>query len=49
MFDFEVTFLPRVWETNMTSLILVSTLVIVIIIITVFLVRKELKNGKKKY
>lgn len=47
MFDFEVTFLPRVWETNMTSLILVSTLVIMII--TVFLVRKELKNEKKKY
>ncbi|MBR3368706.1 hypothetical protein IKG45_02850 [Candidatus Saccharibacteria bacterium] len=46
--DFQISGVPPAWQTDPLPLIITSTIVIVIILITIILVRKELKNEKKK-
>ena len=48
MFDFQVSEVPAVWRSDPGPLIIVSGIVLATIIITIILVRKEIKNEKKK-
>lgn len=48
MLDFEVAPVPAVWETDPVPLVVVTILAGITILITFFLVRKELKNEKSK-
>ena len=44
MFDFEVVEVPPVWQVDPVPLIVVTFSVVLMIIVTFFLVRKELKK-----
>ena len=46
--DLKVSVTTTVWETNPALLIAIASAVITIILITTFLVRRELKNEKTK-
>lgn len=48
MSNFEIEQVPPAWKANPVPFIATSILVAIIILITIFFVRKELKNEKTK-